>query len=52
MESFFKTNKAWSFQAEVPNIPFFAVECVLANEPQHCNGTWQRHNQAVCFGKR
>uniref|UniRef100_A0ACD6ABL7 Uncharacterized protein n=1 Tax=Avena sativa TaxID=4498 RepID=A0ACD6ABL7_AVESA len=27
------------------------MRCVLANVPQNCNGTWQRHNFAVCFSK-
>jgi hypothetical protein len=36
----------------VPNFLFLALWCVLANVSQNCNGTWQRHNWAVCFGKR
>jgi hypothetical protein len=39
------------FEENVPNFPFLAMWCVLANVPQNCNGTWQRHNRVVCFSK-
>jgi hypothetical protein len=36
----------------VQNFPFLAKWCVLANMTHNCNGTWQRYNWTVCFGKR
>jgi hypothetical protein len=40
------------FEDKVQSFPFLARWCVLANVPHNCNGTWQRHNRAVCFNKR
>jgi hypothetical protein len=41
-----------SSQIKVPKFLFLALWCVLANVSQNCDGTWQRHKRAVCFGKR
>jgi hypothetical protein len=35
----------------VLNFLFLTLQSVQANDSQNYNGTYQRHNQAVCFSK-